>query len=168
MMISPGVQLTIFFALNLICLPGAQASLGNSGDSVETDRGVLIAQRNPTRTIKFQGKSATTGQAQSDTYTVQEIQSGADTIREYVTSSGKVFGIAWRGLRHPDLATLLGGYFSEYQTADQTTKHTPGARSRTIKTARVTVERGGQPRNLIGKAYDPSLLPTGVSADEIQ
>jgi hypothetical protein len=43
-----------------------------------------------------------------------------------------------------------------------------GRRSRSIRTDRVVVEHGGHMRSLTGRAYDPSLVPSGVSPEEIQ
>ncbi len=130
------------------------ATLGESTASVESDRKVLSAAR---------GASAT-----HPGYTVQEFKSDANVVREYVSPSGVVFGIAWNGLSHPDLSPLLGSYADEYKAALRQTPHKPGRRSLRVKTNRVVVEMWGHMRNQQGRAYAPALIPSGVNIDEIK
>jgi len=101
-------------------------------------------------------------------YTVQEIESASVAIREYISPSGIVFGIAWNGLIHPDLTQLLGSYAKEYKKALQQTPRRLGQRHLQVKTSRVVVEKWGHMRNLQGRAYAPALIPPGVSANEIR
>jgi hypothetical protein len=91
------VSLTVF----LFAVKSGNATLGGSVDSIESDRKVLSAVRG--------------GVAVQNDYTVQEIDYGGTAVREYVSSSGVVFAIAWNGIRSPDLTTLLGSYADEYQ-----------------------------------------------------
>ncbi len=144
-----GLFLTVFASAQQ-----AQATLGESIDSVASDQKALSAVR---RTVKT-----------SAAYTVHEIRTETLTVREYVSPSGVVFGIAWNGLTHPDLTPLLGSYFSEYQKALKGTKRQPGRRHVTVKTDGVVVEKWGHMRNLQGRAYAPALIPEGVSVDEIK
>jgi len=132
----------------------ARATLGEPADSVATDRKALSAVR----------KATTAGSR----YTVQEVESDSTIVREYVAPSGVVFGIAWNGLVHPDLTLLLGSYASEYNDALQRTPRKKGLRRLQVKAERVVVEKWGHMRNLQGRAYDPSLIPSGVSVDEIK
>jgi hypothetical protein len=133
----------------------AQAALGESVDSVASDRKALSAMQRATTT--YNG------------YTVHEFASDATTVREYVSPSGIVFGIAWNGLTYPDLTPLLGSYASEYQNALQQTPRMPGVRRRSVVQAdRVVVEKWGHMLDLRGRAYAPALIPPGVSIDEIR
>lgn len=132
----------------------SRASLGGTEDSVAQDEVALSAHE---LSVRRQSR-----------YAVHEMQSGAATIREYVNSSGVVFGIAWSGTRHPDLNALLGSYQREYQSASQAQPKQHGKRNRSVRSANVVVETWGHMRKLQGHAYDPSLLPSGVSAHEIQ
>jgi hypothetical protein len=132
----------------------AYGTLGGSVDSIESDRNTLSAVRH----------AATVGKG----FTVQEVGSGSSTVREYVSQSGVVFGIAWNGLVHPDLMQLLGSYSGEYYEALRQTPHKPGRRRLQVKTDRVVVEKWGHMRNLQGRAYAPALIPKGVSVDEIR
>lgn len=132
----------------------AEATLGGPADSVTTDRKALSAVLR-----------ATTVQPG---YTVQEITSDATNVREYVSPGGIVFAIAWNGIMHPDLTTLLGSYAGEYQQALQNTPRHMGMRRREVRGSRVVVEKWGHMRNLQGRAYVPALVPSGVAIDEIK
>lgn len=130
------------------------AALGESADSITSDRKSLSAVRGATITRAG--------------YTIQTIESDAAKVREYISPSGVVFGIAWNGMSHPDLTLLLGSYSGEYQDALKKTLHKPGRRHLQVKTNSIVVEKWGHMRNLQGRAYVPSLIPQGVSADEIK
>jgi hypothetical protein len=101
-------------------------------------------------------------------YTVQETETDATVVREYVAPSGLVFGIAWNGLTHPDLTKLLGSYAAPYKKALRQTPRKPGLRRHQVKSDQVVVEKWGHMRNLQGRAYAPALIPPGVSVDEIR
>jgi hypothetical protein len=150
---------TFFFSLGLslaifATVQQAQATLGESVDSITLDRKTLSAVR----------RAATVRNG----YTVHEIASGSTAVREYVSPSGIVFGIAWNGLIHPDLTQLLGTYAGEYEEALQQTPRQPGRRRLQVKTNRVIVEKWGHMRNLQGRAYAADLIPPGVKIDEIR
>ena len=130
------------------------AALGESVDSVESDRESLTAVR-----------GAMT--AHRD-YTVHVIKTDSTVIREYVSPSGIVFAIAWNGLVHPDLTELLGSYAGEYQEALQQTPRKQGRRQLQVKTDRVVVQKWGHIRDMKGRAYAPDLIPPGVSIDAIK
>jgi len=149
----------LFLCLGLsvtVLVPARQAlaTLGEPAASVESDRKALSA-----------GPRVTTART---AYTVQEVVSDANTVREYISPAGIVFAIAWNGLTHPDLAPLLGSYAGDYQGALRQTPHRPGRRHMQIKANRVVVEKWGHMRNLQGRAYAPALIPSGVSVDEIK
>jgi hypothetical protein len=142
-------------AAALVINPQAQAALGESADSVASDRRALSAAQRGTQV--------------RNRYTIQEIASDSTVVREYVSPSGIVFGIAWNGLTYPNLTPLLGSYASEYQTALKQVQRKPGFRRRQfVRTDRVVVEKWGHMRNLQGRAYAPALIPPGVSVDEIK
>lgn len=149
-----GAGLGLMMATAFTIVPRAGAALGGSADSVATDRKALSAVR----------RTTTVGPV----YTVQEIASDATNVREYVSRDGIVFAIAWNGLLHPDLTTLLGSYAGEYQQAAQKTPRQMGQRRREVRGNRVIVEKWGHMRNLQGRAYVPALVPSGVAIDEIK
>jgi hypothetical protein len=143
-----------FAAITLATAQRAQATLGESVNSVESDRKAFSAVQHTALTL--------TG------YTVQELKSDANVVREYISPSGVVFAIAWNGLSHPDLTTLLGTYVGEYQQALQQTTGQKGKRHLQVKTNRVVVEKWGHMRNMQGRAYIPALIPSGVSINELK
>jgi len=132
----------------------AQATLGENADSVASDRKALSAAA---------GRSTV-----RDGYTIQEILSGAVTIREYLSPDNIVFAIAWNGLSNPDLTGLLGAYAGEYHQALQKASRERGRRHYRVKTNRLVVEKWGHMRNLQGRAFVPKLIPPGVNVDDIR
>lgn len=132
----------------------AQASLGEPADSVDSDRKALSAVRHPTLA--------------GNAYTVQEFESAATTVREFISPLGVVFAIAWNGLSKPDLTILLGAYVGEYEQALRHTEIPKGRPFSQVKANRVIVETWGHMRNLQGRAYVPALIPSGVSINEIK
>ncbi len=149
----------LFVALGLLMVMFAsarrsEAALGESADSVELDRKVLSATHGATKVLSG--------------YTVHEVKSDTTDVREYVSPSGIVFGVAWNGFTRPDITQLLGTYAGEYQQALRQTERKRGQRALTVKTDRVVVEQWGHLRNLQGRAYAPALIPDGVSVDDIK
>ena len=68
----------------------------------------------------------------------------------------------------PDLKQLLGdSYKSDYDMASQSPRQR-GRKASAVHGSHVVVETWGHMRKLQGRAYDPALIPTGVSAHEIQ
>lgn len=133
----------------------ASASLGASTASVDADR------------VQMQG--ALLRIARTDAYTIHEIQSAAGTVvREFVSPTGTVFGVAWEGPWMPDLKQVLGSYLDEYQAAlkDRTGRRRRGPVA--IETPGLVVQLAGHPRSFSGHAYVPQLLPQGVDAAAIR
>jgi uncharacterized protein DUF2844 len=144
----------LFSLLAIIDLPGAWAVLGEPASSVETDRLALAGQ------LKM---------IPAQPFTIQEINSVDLAVREYV-SGDTVFAVAWRGKRPPNLVSLLGTYFHEYQEASAAAASIgPVRRGGTrIQASHVVVETGGHAGDVRGRAYIPSLLPSGVTPEMIQ
>jgi len=138
----------------LLTVPPAHAVLGETADSIASDRVAMSAVRGTT-TVR-------------SNYTIEEVVSGSSLIREYIAPSGVVFGIAWNGMVHPELATLLGSYAGDYDAARKAARPAPGKRFSQVRTDRVVVEKWGHMRNLRGRAYAPALIPEGVNVDEIR
>lgn len=153
------ISCTLLVCLGLLVIMSvsarpAEAALGGTAASVTADRAALAAVHRATTT--------------HSAYTVQEFQSDSTTVREYVSSSGVVFAVVWNGRVHPDLTTLLGSYAGEYQAALQQTARKRGLRRQQVQSDQVVVEKWGHMRNLQGRAYAPSLIPSGVTSDEIK
>ena len=136
----------------LVLSTSAFAELGGGVDSVSRDRASFRATEQVTQTA---------------THTVHEMQtpSGA-RLREYVSPSGAVFGVAWESPMRPNLKQLLGSHFDQYAQAVQTTRQRRGPV--VVHTPELVVESAGHMRGFVGHAYIPSLLPEGVTANDIR
>jgi Protein of unknown function (DUF2844) len=100
-------------------------------------------------------------------YTVEHISTPSGTVvNEYVSVGGTVFAVSWRGPRPTDLSHFLGSYFADYQAA-ASQMHQQSGKLR-VQTGTVVVETAGHMRDLRGRAFVPSLIPAGVTTDEIQ
>ena len=156
-----GIQACLLRAIGvvtaLIALSAdVSASLGRDASTIETDR------------VRMQG--ALLRIARNDAYTVHELRSASGTtVREYVSSNGIVFAVAWQGPWLPDLRQMLGPYFDDYLRAVQSTTGQRRARgSLTIDLRDLTVQMSGHPRAFSGRAYVPRLMPLRVQAETIR
>jgi hypothetical protein len=130
----------------------AWAALGDTEASVTADSQVFKASPRVTAHAAF---------------IVHELQSPTGTvIREFVTPSGVVFAVSWRGPFKPSMSLLLGQYISEYARAPRS----PGStRSRLmIEQPNLIVHAGGHMRAFVGIAYLPQLLPVNVVEADLQ
>ena len=147
------IVLLACIALVMLALPiCASATLGESSTSTETDRVAMKASLRMLPAAK---------------YTVHEIQTpSATTLREYVSSAGTVFAVAWQGPVMPDLRQALGRYFDRY-TAAAAGKHA-GHRHVEVRESDLVVQSNGHMRSFTGRAYLPQLLPQGVTVEDIR
>jgi len=136
----------------LVLSASAFAELGGGTETVSRDRAYFKATEQVT---------------QAATHAVHEMQtpSGA-RLREYVSPSGTVFGVAWESSLRPNLKQLLGSHFDQYAQAIQTTRQRRGPV--VVHSAGLVVESAGHMRGFVGHAYIPSLLPEGVTANDIR
>jgi hypothetical protein len=140
----------------LLVLPySASASLGGDVSSVQVDQ----ARMNGVLHV-----------AEAVGHTVHEILlPGGTQVREYVSSGGTVFGIAWQGPFKPDLQQLLGPYFDEFQQAARVAKSKHAGRGPLlVDEPELVVHVGGHARAFVGRAYVPALLPAGLSPADIR
>jgi hypothetical protein len=145
------------FLITLLLSPfsTALAILGEGKESVETDRRALSGQR---KTLSHEN------------YTVEVIQGSGIELREYVDANGKIFAVAWTGNQIPDLSNLFGTYFSEHQKALEDARKTVPRRRGPLhlESTHLIVETGGRNPRLWGRAFLPSLIPPGLSREEIR
>ncbi len=153
----PTVLLTALLMILMmmtIALP-AFAGLGEDAASIAGDQ------------ARLHGTLRTT---QNEGYTVHEIDSASGTaVREYVSASGKVFAVAWQGPWPPDMRQILAAYFDPYKQALQVQANSrAGRRPLLIQQPGLVVQAGGHMRSFAGRAYVPTMLPQGVSVEEIR
>lgn len=145
------IILAAFVVLLLGSTPG-WAVLGEYENSVASDQQHMRAQL---RETAHQG------------YSIKQLSSADGmTVREYVSSAGLVFGISWQGPTMPDLRQLLGSYFGQLQQAAQSRRQRRGPL--VVRTKDFVLESGGHMRSFRGRAYVPSLVPSGVPAEVVQ
>jgi hypothetical protein len=150
-----GAGTVVACTLVLASVPASlKASLGGEISTVETDRMVMSGVR---RTLAGAG------------YTVHEIQAPTGTVvREFVSSSGTVFAVAWQGPFIPNLRLLLGPHFDAFSTAASSRPKRPGHGPLLVATPGLVVESGGKMRAFFGRAYLPDLLPPGLAEGSIE
>lgn len=150
------------------CVVGpAHAALG--GEPLTAPQGATSAKAVVRAATAASGASGATASAASN-YTVRSTSLASGTlVNEYVSASGTVFGIAWRGPRVPDLATLLGSYFPQYKQGLLAQRAARGGRGQvSVEDSSLVVHSGGHMGSFAGSAYLPQFLPAGVSASDIQ
>lgn len=130
------------------------AHLGGDAGSIEADRGELHAAL---RSIPMQQ------------FDLHEITAPSGTlVHEYLTRQGTVFAVTWKGPLPPDLHQLFGNYYERFQTAAAAQMRPGMHRQVNVTAADLVVQSSARPRSFGGVAYIPSLLPSGVSAADLQ
>ena|SRR5579885_1885970 len=131
----------------------AFAALGSSAASIREDQSRMNAR-------------VTVIQAQS--YSVHILKSDIGVlVREYVSADGRVFAISWRGPFMPEMKLILGSYFREYRSALISQPRQMRRSFVRLTRSTLVVESVGHLRDYSGKAYDPTLIPSGVTPDEL-
>ncbi|HEY3973052.1 MAG TPA: DUF2844 domain-containing protein [Candidatus Sulfotelmatobacter sp.] len=147
-----------FAALTLPC--PVFAALGGDAASVQADSVHMQASLRTSQAATTQGGA----------YTLHELHSSSGVVvREYVSSAGAVFGVAWQGPWLPDLHQLLGTYFEPYVQAMQARNAgRAGRRPVHIEIPGLVVNLSGHPRSFTGQAYIPENLPQGMKAEDVR
>jgi hypothetical protein len=140
--------------LSLIIGTNALAALGEQATTIIADSGKLSAKQKNANVFS--------------SYSVQELTSDANTIKEFVDHNGIIFAISWRGIDNPDLSIILGSYYAGYKADEAAKPKVNGRHEFEIKRENLVVQKWGNMRSLRGRAYDPSLIPAGVSVNELQ
>jgi hypothetical protein len=132
----------------------AAAELGGNIDSVYHDSAHMAAN--------VQVRNA-------EHYRIYEITTSVGTtIREFVSSDGMVFGIAWEGPFAPEMKQLLGKNYEEYEKAIRAATTKYGRRPLSIHLQGLEFETGGHMAWYVGRAYIPLMMPSGAKPQEIR
>ncbi len=152
--------LGVCFAAPAFAVLGGEPLTAPQGASTATTKAVA-------RAAAASGASSATA---ASSYTVRSTTLASGTvINEYLSSGGTVFGIAWHGPRVPDLATLLGSYFPQFQDELKAQRAARGRRGAVnVQGSGLVVQSGGHMGAFSGTAYLPNSLPASVSASDIQ
>jgi hypothetical protein len=130
----------------------AKAALGAPYASIEADQTALRASLKVTPHANYE---------------VHELTLPSGTlVREYVTTSGIVFAVAWNGPAKPDLSELLGPYFADLNAAARTGRG--GHNHLSLKRSDLVIQAGGHMRAFSGRAYLVAAVPAGVSIDDLR
>jgi len=130
----------------------ARAELGGTVASVHNDQVAMKAS------IRITNAAS---------YTVHELAMPAGVIvREFVSGTGQVFGVAWAGPANPDLRQVLGTYFDQYQQVRQQMRAPRGALN--VQLPGLIVQMAGHLRSFSGRAFVPEMIPQSVRAEEIR
>ena len=132
----------------------AAAHLGGDVDSVSADREALRAELRSTPMQRYELHEISTA--------------GGTRVHEYTTRQGTVFAVTWQGPVPPDLRQLFGNYYDKYQSAAATQARPGMHRQLMIAAGDLVVQSTGHLRAFRGRAYVPSLVPTGVAVADIQ
>jgi hypothetical protein len=149
-------RLGITILLAALASTPALAALGDSFQSVDADQDAM---------------KTTASVIEAHSFTVYEMRSPVGTVvREYVSKvDGRVFAITWRGPFMPELKQLLGSYFEQYsKVAKLQRENHVGRHPLNIQEPRLVFQTAGHMLGYYGRAYDPGLLPSAVSANDIQ
>jgi hypothetical protein len=146
--------------ITMMLSQAAFAGLGSKIDTLSKDRQILSAKK--------------LNVVSHNQYTVHTMKSGSSTINYYADSNDMVFAVTWRGLAHPDLSVILDSNFGLYQSAvsamkaQKTHSGFRGQRHFRVASNTLVVQKAGHMRDWRGIAYDSSLIPSGVSLNELK
>ena len=139
-----------FICILLLSLPiFAKAELGGNLTGITQEQ-------------KTFGSSLTSSPQSNYTIYIQSISPDL-VIKEYVSSSGNIFGVAWKGSTLPNFQILLGNYYSNYLSAQQ-----QNPRSVFLQDNNLVIESSGVMGGYIGRAFLPKQVPTGLAPAAIQ
>ena len=132
----------------------AWAGLGEGQSSIDTDRVRMSARHSIARAPQF---------------TVHELKSAdGSRVQQFVAGNGQVFAVRWTTLYKPDLSTLLGTSFNDYQGAAHQAAQRGGIQRQFRHEGNdLVVQSSGHLQVFSGFAYRRSMLPQGISPKSI-
>ncbi len=143
--------IAILFTLAIASVP-AWAALGSNVASVDSDAQAFNGQHALVAKVGFNLHQIT-------------MQDGS-MINEYVSPSGTVFGVSWKGHSIPNLHQLLGNYFTNFQQGQRT--NVIPRRAVTIQGNDFVMTSFGRMMNFHGRAWAPSLIPSNLTPATVQ
>lgn len=160
-------------SLLLVAQP-ARAALGGSPMTPPSGAAATTRTYAPSSTASslavMRDASSASASTATPSYMIRETTLGNGTVvREYISTAGSVFGIAWSGPQMPDIASLLGSYFPQYVAGLNARRAALGSRGPGIvDDSGLVVRSGGHMGAFSGQAWLPPALPAGVSGTDIQ
>lgn len=83
------------------------------------------------------------------------------TVQEYVSPSGVVYAITWKGHGRPNFGELFGSYASELENPAARNHRRTGHHQLRLSGSDFELRSSGHNRMSSGRAWVPSLLPAG-------
>ena len=162
MQTSPRLSLRIAAVVaSIACFAPLQAfaTLGGDEASIEADRVAMNGTAGtPLAGAGYIGKRYT-------------LPSGT-VVREFLSASGVVFGVAWEGPLMPDMKRLLGESHFQAMGESMRVRNREGQRGPLLippkSSSSLVIESGGHMRAFAGRAYLADQLPSGVDANEVR
>lgn len=140
------------WALALMATPvaSAWAGLGEGQSSIDTDRVRMSARHSVARVQQ---------------YAVHELKTAdGSRVQQFVAGDGRVFAVRWTTLYKPDLSTLLGTSFTDYQGAAHQAAQRGGIQRQFHHEGNdLVVQSSGHLQVFSGYAYRRSMLPQGLN-----
>jgi hypothetical protein len=144
-------------ALAALMAPSANAVLGGDAASIPAGQARLGGERRQVLSIHPQVSMH------------EVVMADGSSIREYVSPSGIVFAVAWSTRYKPNLESLLGQHLATYTAAASDAMKTPGIkRNVLLRRDDLVVHSAAHLNSFVGKAYLQSLVPQGVSVNELR
>ncbi|MDP9897770.1 DUF2844 domain-containing protein [Variovorax ginsengisoli] len=110
------------------------------------------------------GPAASASASASASYTlIESIDTSGVTVHEYVSPAGIVFAVTWSGPARPDLSVLLGARPYAQMVAAGSLRRGPVE----VDQSDLVIHSGGRMGALRGSAWIPSLVPAGVSVEQL-
>lgn len=107
--------------------------------------------------------------SQHSGYMLHEMRSDTGTtVREYVSPTGTVFAVAWKGPYAPNLRQLLGSQFEQYEQAMKTPTGRASHGPVVIRLPNLVVQLSGHMGDYFGRAYIPDKVPAGMSLESVR
>ncbi len=131
---------------------GAHAELGGAPATVQSDARALSGATTVEHAASFERHQVT--------------QADGSVVREYVSSRGTVFAVAWSGRTTPDLKTLLGAHYATYIA--EVAKQRPSHHVLTVTTPDLAVTIVRYQHTGSGSASLPAEVPAGVLVGELK
>ena len=151
--ISPAIRATM--CVVLLYAPLAQGALGSNVTTLQEDH----------RRVGGEWRLRTSAQFQVHEFALPD----GGAIRQFVAPDGTVFAVAWNTRLKPNLEQLLGQRFADFQAGAAEVNKRPGIkRNLALRHRDVVVHSISHLNAFVGKAYAPSLVPSGVNPDEIR
>ena len=142
----------ILSSLPVICF----ASLGDNLDSIANDKKNLGLSD-----VSQISAFVQTGDAKSQ---VSQFMTEKNISIKEFSNNGVVYAVSWSGHINPNLRQLLGKYFPQLKTAVRVSM---GNTHSVLSGDDFSYQSSGYPGNYSGIAYIPSLIPAGVSLNDL-